>query len=211
MKAILLSIKPEHALNILNGNKTLELRKNIPKGYIGWVYCYVTKGKPYLVYDEYLIGYHTHKVDKNMLESFDLIYNSTIPFRFWFDDYSTLSYCDLDVYSDSEYIWQHNKYSKLCGLVDDEIFLTALNLEYQDVINYGFDKKNKRQKDLYAWYIKRLEIFDDPMKLSDFAKDCDYIDTDENGKEVSWHYIPLGTLTKAPQSWQYVWVKGERE
>ena len=45
MKAILLSINPEHALNILNGKKTLELRKRVPKGFIGWVYVYVTKGK----------------------------------------------------------------------------------------------------------------------------------------------------------------------
>lgn len=43
MKAIILSIKPEYALNILNGNKTLELRKSVPKGFKGWVYCYVTK------------------------------------------------------------------------------------------------------------------------------------------------------------------------
>lgn len=51
MKSILLSIKPEYALNILNGSKTLELRKSIPKdideiikqqGGI-WVYMYVTK------------------------------------------------------------------------------------------------------------------------------------------------------------------------
>ena len=44
MKAILLSIRPEHALNILNGDKTLELRKRVPKDFKGWVYVYVTKG-----------------------------------------------------------------------------------------------------------------------------------------------------------------------
>ena len=47
-KEIVISIRPEYALNILNGSKTLELRKSVPKGYVGWVYGYVTKGKPYL-------------------------------------------------------------------------------------------------------------------------------------------------------------------
>ena len=48
-KELMISMKPEHAVNILNGKKTLELRTWIPRGYVGWVYVYVTKGKPYLV------------------------------------------------------------------------------------------------------------------------------------------------------------------
>ena len=47
MKALLLSVRPEHAIKILNGEKTLELRKGVPKGFEGWVYVYVTKGKIY--------------------------------------------------------------------------------------------------------------------------------------------------------------------
>ncbi len=48
MKAILMSIRPQHVANILNGIKTLEIRKRFPSDYVGWVYIYVTKGKPYI-------------------------------------------------------------------------------------------------------------------------------------------------------------------
>ena len=48
MKAILMSIRPQHLVNILNGKKTIELRKQFPSDYRGWVYCYCTLGKPYL-------------------------------------------------------------------------------------------------------------------------------------------------------------------
>ena len=44
-KSLMISIQPQHAVNILNGDKTLELRTWIPKDYVGWVYVYVTKGK----------------------------------------------------------------------------------------------------------------------------------------------------------------------
>ena len=48
MKAILLVVKPNQLVKILNGEKTIEVRKsklplNIP------VYLYCTKGKPYLI------------------------------------------------------------------------------------------------------------------------------------------------------------------
>lgn len=48
MKNILLSIRPEQVANILNEEKTIEVRKHFPKDYVGWVYIYCTKGKPKL-------------------------------------------------------------------------------------------------------------------------------------------------------------------
>ena len=45
MKAILISIKPYWVAKILNGEKTIEIRKRFPKDYVGWVYIYCTKGK----------------------------------------------------------------------------------------------------------------------------------------------------------------------
>ena len=46
-KAILISIKPKWVKEILNGNKTIEIRKKFPKDYVGWVYIYCTKDKKY--------------------------------------------------------------------------------------------------------------------------------------------------------------------
>lgn len=44
-KAILMSIKPQYVCEILNGKKTIEVRKRFPKDYVGWVYIYCTKEK----------------------------------------------------------------------------------------------------------------------------------------------------------------------
>ena len=44
-KSILMSIKPQYVAKILNGEKTIEIRKRFPKDYVGWVYIYCTKGK----------------------------------------------------------------------------------------------------------------------------------------------------------------------
>ena len=42
-----MSIKPKWVKEILNGNKTIEIRKRFPKDYVGWVYIYCTKDKNY--------------------------------------------------------------------------------------------------------------------------------------------------------------------
>lgn len=47
MKSILLSIKPQWVAKILNEEKTIEVRKQFPKDYVGWVYIYCTKDKKY--------------------------------------------------------------------------------------------------------------------------------------------------------------------
>ena len=47
MKAILMSIRPEWVAKILNGEKTIEIRKKFPKDYVGWVYIYCTKNRRY--------------------------------------------------------------------------------------------------------------------------------------------------------------------
>ena len=46
-KAILISIKPKWVAKILNGEKTIEIRKRFPKNFVGWVYIYCTKDKKY--------------------------------------------------------------------------------------------------------------------------------------------------------------------
>ena len=49
MKAILISIKPRYVANILDGKKTLEIRKTLPKYDLPIpVYIYCTKEKPYI-------------------------------------------------------------------------------------------------------------------------------------------------------------------
>lgn len=190
-KAIILSIQSQHAFNILNGNKTLELRSWIPKGYVGWVYVYVTKGKPYLIdfREESMMEqkYELFHKKKNVLGILkNKVVNSKVAFRFLFDEY--------DTYYWNEYQGQYRLISK-----DKERFVSAimsydeLCLNEKQVNDYGNEKHL-----LYTWHIKHLEIFDKPMELKNFHKLS-------VGKETS-AYI---RLDKAPQSWQYIYVKGE--
>lgn len=78
--------------------------------------------------------------------------------------------------------------------------LSDLCLTLDQVNKYG------KEKELFVWHIKKLEIFDKPKELSDFhyyktktvysGMDCPpYVD------EVKQ------TLRKAPQSWQYVLIE----
>ena len=187
MKALLLSVRPEHALNILNGSKTLELRKSVPKGFKGWVYVYVTKGKPYLIKHPY----HSYMAIEQ--KGFDDL-NGTVPFRFWFDEYEEVL---VQHHIDSEQI---------------ERVLKQACIEHDDLDNYVGNKET-----IYAWHIKNLDIFSEPMKLGEFYKTkgkylqdyeravLDYknrlIESESTLKKIS--------ITKAPQSYMYVYVKEE--
>jgi predicted transcriptional regulator len=179
MKSIIISIKPEQALNILNGNKTRELRKSVPKDFVGWVYGYVTKGKPYL-YNFAELDYGVSKEKIN--QEHHTLLNGTIPFRFWFDEYIRLDY-DKDI---NHYLYGNMQVNYMTGL------LKSLQITENDIWNYA---SNSGFKPLYAWHISKLEVFDKPMVLGDFNK---------IGHEA---FTGCFVLTRPPQSWQYVWVR----
>src|SRR5690554_6429697 len=90
-KSLMISIQPQHALNILNGKKTLELRTWIPKGYVGWIDAYVTKSKKYILY-KYKDKYYTQHY-LTFTDSVEAL-NSKVVFRFWFDEFIKLEWLD---------------------------------------------------------------------------------------------------------------------
>ena len=205
MKSILISINPQHALNILNGSKTLELRKSVPKDFIGWVYMYITLGKKH----EALIDFSTfafvkynsrfHFVNlKNStpLLQFRPVLNGKVVARWWFDGYRKLQYEDYI----GDYIYGNMQ------LYEMKTFISNLCLTYDEIKDYG------NEKDLYAWHINKLEIFDKPMWLSEFISHK--IVENVCGSEEKWYQdttdyfiIKNKGLTRPSQSWQYVWVK----
>ena len=173
MTSILLSVRPEHVFNILNDTKTLELRKTIPHDFKGWVYVYVTMGKPYLTdYDQskMIINEQYHK---------EHALNGKVVARFWFDEYEEL-------------LTQHH----IDGQQIDRILKDGC-IEYDDLYDYVGDKET-----IYAWHIKKLEIFDKPMELKDFMFDAKVW----NQAYQAFEEVPR-ELHRAPQSWQYVGVK----
>lgn len=224
IKSIILSIESIHLINILRGDKTRELRTRIPKDFKGWVYLYCTKQTPMLVQiqDVQWQELNEHgELEWNTSEAYDIrseldgyesIYsplNGKVVARFWFDEYDKIYfYCDYDSAFFSIHksngesgIMNHIEYDQLC-------------LTYNDLLDY---KKNNDDP-LYAWHIKNLNRFTEPMKLSDFYSTekvsfTELFDVNEyllckiNGvpyepKEVYTYQ----KLIKAPRSYQYVYL-----
>jgi hypothetical protein len=208
-KSIILSVSQEEALNILSGEQTALLRKRIPKDYKGWVYGYVKKGKPYLVYSDdhyghyyieprwtFLYGYSKEEAIKIFGvakdDTFDGIINSTIPFRFWYDEYEC--YSDISGCTNNENGYEC-MFDFVYALHDYKDKLKELCLSYDEVEDYG------NEQDLYVLKINKLEIFDKPMQLSEFYKhDCWVKDYDR--------FTPL---SKTPKTYQYVYVKEKKD
>ena len=178
MKAIMISIKPQWVAKILNGEKTIEIRKKFPKDYVGWVYIYCTKDKKY--------GY---------MYNGQSISQGVVVARFWCDEieyiedgdfknFNYISYC-LDSFRNTISafsclsIEQINAYLK--GKDGYAIHIGKLEI---------FDKP------------KELSEFNALQRAK--ATDCGYLKQCKNcGKRFNRCHL-LKPLTKAPQSWQYI-------
>ncbi len=203
-KSILLSVKPEYACKILNGEKTLEIRKSVPKGFVGWVNVYVTKGKPYLAE---IRNNYDNKISYGLSRQIKDDFNGKVVARFWFDESKTIFFdkmCGITVYGEPA-----DEYS-------DQYYITVGELEkarlsYEELTDYG------KGKPLYAWQIKKLEIFDKPKELGEFRphingteKYC-HEDSDCDGCPAaifeSGECKLQVRLTKAPENWCYIWER----
>lgn len=180
-KQILLSIRPEWVAKILNGEKTIEVRKQFPKDYVGWVYIYCTKSKPYL---------SKEMIDPPYIEcAFNLIYvkninhinrnrvrNGKVVARFWCDKVEEIT---TEKWSPSK----EQDLLKASCLTENQLF------DYCDL---------ESGKPFYAIHISGKGIFDEPKELSDFKY---WKDKSEYG---CWYE---NKLTKAPQN--YCYIEGE--
>ena len=212
-KVLMISIRPEHAVNILNGKKTLELRTWIPKDYVGWVYVYCTKGTGRTKYHHLynLTEYNNGKTlfsithhNKYSLVPDDFL-NGTIPFRFWFDEYAEIKlnvYTSLSTtYFESFNSWDNVPYEEQSGVIDSNYLEDITQVSFPDMKAYA------KGKTLYAWHIKKLEIFDEPLSLNDFYKATLYA----SGKVIKEYEKQTDDfsyrLQRPPQSYQYVYTK----
>lgn len=165
MKNALISIKPEHAINILKGTKTIELRKLVPR----WIFdelannksvvfnIYVTKGgKPlqrvidYRLFSESIITYNL--LDYKPNELFDG--------AFW-DIFNGKVVASFEVHRIEEIrAYSCNK----TGLSFNN-FLEALQLSKQQYYDYLGDYGHG-----YAVYISNLKVFIEPKSLNDYYR-----------------------------------------
>lgn len=139
MKAILMSIQSKWLAKILNGEKTVELRKRFPKDYRGWVYLYCTKAKPYLI--RFFGRHFTTYYLASKVKDDGLVKNGLVVAKF------TLNYVSTCLNTDYG---------------NEEILKNAC-LTKQELDDYVGKRK------FFAWHIENLVIFDKSKELGEFS------------------------------------------
>lgn len=225
-KAILMSIRPQYVAKILNGEKTIEVRKKFPKDYAGWVYIYCTKGKRngdnWLRKFPFCLSRNIYQVQD---DNFNAL-NGYVVAKFWCDKISELecefweeplfdeNSCyqavklierDLD-YPDEEQLWNyHEMASNEDGYTDEEVykeskFLQKCCLSLSEIKKYvGVGGETR----CFGIHISKLEVFGEPKELKQFrvlgnCKKC-FVECSSTFRNFCSHNVE-----KAPQSWQYI-------
>ena len=176
MKAIMMSIRPEWVAKILNGEKTIEIRKKFPKDYVGWVYIYCTKDKQLTLRNEryILIEGEKYHIDSPVL-------NGKVVARFW---------CDKVEEIETKYLGELETLT-----MNMPQLLNASCLSLKQLDNYLQDYDGR------AIHITNLEIFDKPKEIKEFVRD-----TGRRmlvGNDLIPYCEPL---IRAPQSWCHIEV-----
>ncbi|HKM29653.1 MAG TPA: hypothetical protein VJZ51_02745 [Bacilli bacterium] len=181
-KAILMSIRPQHLVKILNGEKTIEIRKTMPKCELPIdVYLYCTKGKP-------LFRLPTNDKKEWFVE---------VPYGWVVDKKTGFNGKVVAKFT-------LNKIEDCCDMSLPELENKSL-LNINEICSY-IKAKEVDPKTVYAWHINNLKIFNKPMELGEFSTfkretiscgmDCPpYTDWVEY------------RVRKAPKSWRYAYVK----
>ena len=186
MNSVLISIQPQWAEKIANGEKTIEVRKTAPKEMPFKAYIYCTKEK---------------KQD-------DIIWAGIFGERGkWNGRVIGEFICDkVDEYNFHNGLTEFNSmglpsriYGSYLIFADD---YKSMCLSYDEVKNYG------KGKTLYGWHISDLKIYDKPRELSEFSRPCSYSGLCFSCKRTSFkkdgNLLCNTKITRPPQSWIYV-------
>ena len=196
-KNLSLSVSPTEALNVLNGKQTALLRKRVPKGYVGWCYGVVSKGKPYLNKED--VGNKYFLVNGVKYMGYEVL-NSKIPFRFWYEEVETY-YLERPLNLEITYRGIDNQQG--CEYSKDikKELLKKTNLTFSELFDLGHKRFDGQQSVINLISITKLEVFDKPMELGNFNRM--YISRTMDNVKTGL----MLTLTKSPSTYQYVWVK----
>lgn len=139
-KAILISIKPKYVAKILNGKKTIEIRKTFPKCELPIdVYIYCTKGNGV---KDFIIMYKHDLVTDEISGEY---VNTRVIAKFTLNKVEEIKFDDKQV-------------QEQACLTEEELFdYLFINNPYHEDMHKG-----------YAWHIDNLEIFDRPRPLQPF-------------------------------------------
>ncbi len=186
-KSLLTSIQPQHLLNILNGDKTYEVRKVVPK----WVldkldrgetveaYLYCTKGKPILYRTENYGWQHKERFSYNLVPNISVLWtnenllNGTIPVKVVIDGYDTY-YLERPLNLEVAYRGIKNEHG--CEYSKEIKFdlIKRSGLTFTQLFDYGTKRFDGQQSVIITLHISKVEIFDEVMKLGEFYT-SDYV------------------------------------
>lgn len=195
MKSLLISIKPKWCAKIMNGNKTIEVRKNkalataiqklIDENGYADIYVYCSKDDDLgrisdFPKNKYFVDcVETPEEFKRM----DSGYNGKGKVVFKFRCYKVEEHKDFGMFP----------YSKLR-------YDKTICLDQEEIEDYGFIE-GKGYVPLYAIHISDLEIFDKPKELREFKRCTEKICI---FSECHKYMHCLKPLTKAPQNFCYL-------
>lgn len=225
MKAIMISIKPEWVEKILNGEKTIEIRKTMPKCDLPCkVYIYCTKDKNNLLFGSpYFNGSWKVWEDRKLIKDIALV-------KGWDAKTGAVYNCDLAngkvvaEFTLNKIIKHEKNYidveDRLCYnfLSEDVKNAGFVNSEMDDwekldafmdfdsfVSNYG------NGKPLYAWHIDDLKIYNKPKELMQFlgfinCSNCNSYKYKPQNERFNMcnRCKEFRAITRPPQSWCYV-------
>lgn len=187
MKAVLISIRPEWCEKIINGEKTIEVRKTRPKiepPFKCYIYC-TTNGKYLNIPISRKRFLEDYKI--NGMQSMNHpIGNGKVIGEF---------VCDrIHKFSTVVYLGEEQT------ITDDDVVKQSC-VSRPELREY---ETTEPPYGLYGWHISDLKIYDEPKGLWKFCKpcdplpgcDCDYCRT--HGRS------PRLEIARAPQSWCYV-------
>lgn len=187
MKSILTSIQPKWCELILNGSKTIDVRKTKPKLETPFkVLIYCTKEKQQYLQSRSNMYFY--------LESEDFIGGHGAGL------YTRLNGKVIGEFV-CDYILQfaQDDYYSPYDISDDDLIKTSLTQE--DLYKYG------KGKTLYGWHISDLKIYDKPKELSEFKKinrKCWYADLGLAKRDCPECKNEKCYINHPPQSWCYI-------
>ena len=155
MKAILMSIKPKYVADILNGRKTIEIRKTMPKCDLPIdVYIYCTKDNVETLF--------------KLREQLGKEYYDYACLSKKGKDYN-LFLTDINLNGKVVAKFTLNKVEEIRRFMCGDFYHKDICLTTHELNNYlGFRGYG------YGWHISNLEIFDKPKKLSEFMTPKSY-------------------------------------
>lgn len=219
MKEIMISIRPQWVEKILNKEKTIEIRKTMPKCELPCkVYIYCTKPKKWWSFSSWgctsdeLVWKIKDKVKMcNGLEVWDddcEKLNGKVVAEFTLNKVKEYGYVYSPALLMQGYYTQRGKeldYSKCC-------------LKLHEIEKYA-DDGEMLPKPIYAWHIDNLKIYDKPKEVSEFSGfipnnkcekhekgfACDKCDAyDKEHDTCLALYYCHKPIKRPPQSWCYV-------